>query len=153
MNNGEVARVFQDISDLLEVKGESVFKVRAYQKAVRSIEHLPVELSQLMAEGKLREVPGIGEAIEKKIAELLTTGHLKYYEELRAEFPEGVISLLQVPGVGPRTAMRLSTELGVKSIEDLEKAIVAGRVAATPTVAAATPTTITAVMITLSGSE
>ena len=129
MNNGEVAGVFQDISDLLELKGESLFKVRAYQKAVRSIEHLPVELSQLMAEGKLREVPGIGEAIEKKITELLTTGRLKYYEELRAEFPEGVISLLQVPGVGPKTAMRLSTELGVKSVEDLEKAIVDGRVA------------------------
>ena len=129
MNNGEVARVFQDISDLLELKGESLFKVRAYQKAVRSIEHLPVELSQLMAEGKLREVPGIGEAIEKKITELLNTGHLKYYEELRAEFPEGVISLLQVPGVGPKTAIRLSTELGVKSIEDLEQAILDGRVA------------------------
>jgi DNA polymerase (family 10) len=129
MNNGEVARVFQDIADLLELKGESLFKVRAYQKAVRSIEHLPVELSQLKAEGKLRDVPGIGEAIEKKITELLDTGHLKYYEELRAEFPEGVISLLQVPGVGPKTAMRLSTELGVKSIEDLEKAITDGRVA------------------------
>jgi len=129
MNNGEVARVFQDISDLLELKGESLFKVRAYQKAVRSIEHLPVELSQLKAEGKLRDVPGIGEAIEKKITELLDTGHLKYYEELRAEFPEGVISLLQVPGVGPKTAMRLSTELGVKSVKDLEQAIVDGRVA------------------------
>ena len=129
MNNGEVAGVFQDISDLLELKGESLFKVRAYQKAVRSLEHLPVELSQLMAEGKLREVPGIGEAIEKKITELLTTGRLKYYEELRAEFPEGVISLLQVPGVGPKTAMRLSTELGVKSVEELEQAIVDGRVA------------------------
>jgi len=129
MNNGEVAGVFQDISDLLELKGESLFKVRAYQKAVRSIEHLPVELSQLMAEGKLREVPGIGEAIEKKITELLTTGRLKYYEELRAEFPEGVISLLQVPGVGPKTAMRLSTELGVKSVEELEQAIIDGRVA------------------------
>src|SRR5512136_770008 len=129
MNNGEVARVFQDIADLLELKGESVFKVRAYQKAVRSIEHLPVELAQLKAEGKLRDVPGIGEAIEKKITELLETGHLRYYEELRAEFPEGVISLLQVPGVGPKTAMRLSTELSVKSIEDLEKALVDGRVA------------------------
>jgi DNA polymerase (family 10) len=129
MNNGEVASVFQDIADLLELKGESVFKVRAYQKAVRSIEQLSVELSQLRAEGKLREVPGIGEAIEKKIGELLDTGHLKYYEEIRAEFPEGVISLLQVPGVGPKTAMKLWTELGIKSTEDLEKAILDGRVA------------------------
>ncbi|MDM7999948.1 MAG: DNA polymerase/3'-5' exonuclease PolX [Dehalococcoidia bacterium] len=129
MNNSEIAKVFQDIADLLELKGESVFKIRAYQKAVRSIEHLPVELAQLRAEGRLREVPGIGEAIEKKIAELLDTGRLKYYEELRAEFPEGIISLLQVPGVGPKTAMRLSTELGVNSIEELEKAILDGRVA------------------------
>lgn len=129
MNNGEVARVFQDIADLLELKGESVFKIRAYQKAVRSIENLPVELSQLAAGGRLREVPGIGEAIEKKITELLTTGGLKYYDDLRAEFPEGVISLLQVPGVGPKTAMRLSAELGVRSVEDLEKAILEGRVA------------------------
>ncbi len=129
MNNGEVARVLQDIADLLEIKGESVFKIRAYQKAVRSIEHLPVELGQLMAEGRLRQVPGIGEAIEKKITELLTTGQLKYYDELRAQFPEGVSSLLQVPGVGPKTAMRLCTELGVRSVEDLEKAILDGRVA------------------------
>lgn len=129
MNNSEVARVFQDISDLLELKGESPFKVRAYQKAVRSIEHLSVELSQLKAEGRLRDVPGIGEAIEKKITELLDTGHLKYYEELRAEFPSGIISLLQVPGIGPKTAMRLATELGVKSVEDLEQAIADGRVA------------------------
>lgn len=127
MNNSEVARVFQDIADLLDLKGESVFKIRAYQKAVRSIEHLPVELAQLMAEGRLREVPGIGEAIEKKIIELLTTGHLHYYEELRAQFPEGVISLLQVPGVGPKTAVRLSVELGVRSADDLEKAIAGGR--------------------------
>ncbi len=129
MNNGEVALVFQDIADLLELRGESVFKIRAYQKAARSIEGLPAELSQLAAEGRLREVPGIGEAIEKKITELLATGRLQYYEELRAALPEGVTSLLQVPGVGPKTAMRLSAELGVRSVEDLETAILDGRVA------------------------
>lgn len=127
MNNSEIAQVFQDIADLLELKGETPFKVRAYQKAVRSIEHLPVELGQLATEGKLREVPGIGDAIENKIVELLTTGSLKYYEDLRAEFPEGIISLLQVPGIGPKTAMRLSTELGIGSPEELEAAIVDGR--------------------------
>ena len=132
MNNGEVARVFQDISDLLELKGESLFKVRAYQKAVRSIEHLPVELSQLMTEGKLREVPGIGEAIAKKITALLTTGRVELYERLRAEFPESVRAVIAVPGVGPRMARRLYQELGVASIADLEKAIESGRVAALP---------------------
>lgn len=128
MKNSEVAQMFQDIADLLELKGESPFKVRAYQKAVRSIEHLPVELEQLMKEGRLRQVPGIGEAIEKKITELLTTGHLTYYENLRAEFPEGIMSLLQVPGIGPKTAIRLSTELGIGSLEELETAIIDGRV-------------------------
>jgi DNA polymerase (family 10) len=128
MNNIEVARVFQDIADLLELKGETPFKIRAYQKAVRSIEQLPVGLDQLRQEGRLRDVPGVGEALEKKIVELLTTGRLKFYEDLRSEFPPGVISLLQVPGIGPKTAMRLSTELGIKSPEELEGAIVDGRV-------------------------
>jgi len=129
MKNNEVANVFQDIADFLEMKGETPFKVRAYQKAVRSIEHLPVELEQLMKEGKLREVPGVGEAIAKKITELLTTGRLEYYEKLRAEFPEGVITLLDIPGVGPKTAVKLSTELGIRSVEELETAILEGRVA------------------------
>jgi DNA polymerase (family 10) len=129
MKNNEVAKLFQDIADFLELKGEMPFKVRAYQKAVRSIEDLPVELEQLMKEGKLREVPGIGEAISKKITELLTTGQLEYYEKLRAEFPEGIIALLDVPGIGPKTALRLSTELGVGSAEELEAAIIDGKVA------------------------
>ncbi len=129
MKNSEVVKVFEDIADFLELKGEIPFKVRAYQRAVRSIEHLPVELEQLMKEGRLREVPGIGEAIAKKITELLTTGRLEYYEKLRAEFPEGISTLLAVPGIGPKTAMRLSSELGIKSVEELETAIVEGKVA------------------------
>jgi DNA polymerase (family 10) len=129
MKNSEVAKVFEDIADFLELKGEIPFKIRAYQKAVRSIEHLPVELEQLMKEGRLREIPGVGEAIAKKITELLTTGRLEYYEKLRAEFPEGISTLLDVPGVGPKTAMKLSTELGIKSVEELETAILEGKVA------------------------
>ena len=129
MKNADVAKILQDIADFLELKGELPFKVRAYQKAVRSIEHLPVELEQLMKEGKLKDVPGIGDAISKKVSELLTTGRLEYYERLRAEFPEGIITLLDIPGIGPKTALRLSTELGVTSVEQLEAAIVEGRVA------------------------
>jgi len=128
MNNKEIAGVFTDIADLLELKGENQFKIRAYQKAVRSIEHLPVELEQLAKEEKLREVAGIGEAISKKIAELVTTGHLEYFEELKAEFPEGLITLLDVPGVGPKSAMLLSSELGINSVDELESAIIVGKV-------------------------
>ncbi len=129
MKNSEVAKVFSDIADLLELKGENVFKIRVYQKVVRSIEHLPVELEQLVKEDSLREVPGVGEAIAQKITELVTTGKLKYYEALKSEFPTGITTLLEVPGIGPKTAKLLATELGITSIEELEGAIVGGQVA------------------------
>jgi DNA polymerase (family 10) len=128
MSNKEIAKVFQDIADLLELKGENPFKIRAYQKVVRSIEHLPVELEQLVAEDKLKDIPGVGEAITNKITELVTTGHLGYYEKLKAEFPEGISTLLDLPGIGPKTAMLLAKELDIKSIDELEVAIVGGKV-------------------------
>ena len=133
MKSSAIARVFQDVADLLELKGEIPFKVRAYQKAARAIEHLPTEIEQMVKEGSnLRDIPGVGEAIAKKTMELVTTGKLRYYEELRAEFPEGISALLDIPGVGPKTAFRLSSELGIQSIEDLEAAILDGRVAGLP---------------------
>jgi len=132
MKNSEIAKVFQDIADLLELKGENTFKIRAYQKAVFSIEHLPVEVEQLVREDRLREVSGVGEAIAKKITELVTTGKLDYYEKLRAEFPEGISALLDVPSIGPKTAMLLSRELDIKSANELEAAIAGGRVASLP---------------------
>ncbi len=88
MKNSEIARVFQNIADLLELKGENPFKIRAYQKVAGAIEHLPVEVAQLVKEDRLNEVPGVGAAITKKITELVTTGQLGYYERLKAEFPE-----------------------------------------------------------------
>jgi len=129
MKNSEIAKVFQDIGDLLELKNENQFKIRAYQRVVRSIEHLPVEMEQLVKEDRLKEIPGVGEAITKKITELVTTGHLEYYDTLKAEFPEGISTLLDIPGVGPKTAMLLSSELEISSVEDLEAAIVGGSVA------------------------
>jgi len=132
MNNKEIARVFQDIADLLELKEENPFKIRAYQKAARAIEYLPMEVERLVAEDRLREIPGVGEAITKKITELVTTGRLGFYERLKAEFPEGISSLLDIPGIGPRTAMLLIRELDIKSIDELEKAILEGRVASLP---------------------
>ena len=85
MKNHEVARIFGDIADLLELKGENPFKIRAYQRVARSIEHLPVAVEQLVKEDRLGEVQGVGEAITRKITELVTTGHLDYYEKLKAE--------------------------------------------------------------------
>jgi len=129
MDNAAIARVFQDMADLLELKEDNPFKIRAYQKSARTIESLPEELDQLMKEGRLREIPGVGEAISKKITELLTTGKLEAHEKLRSEFPEGIINLMTIPGVGPKTALRLSKELGISNVDALEKAILEGKVA------------------------
>jgi len=129
MKNSEICKVFEDIADLLELKGENPFKIRAYQNVIHSIKHLPVEIEQLVAEDRLKDVPGVGEAITRKITELVTTGKLDYYEKLKAEFPPGITTLLDIPGVGPKTAMLLVNELDAKSIDELEAAIVGGKVA------------------------
>jgi DNA polymerase (family 10) len=130
MKNTAIAKVFQDMADLLELKGENVFKIRAYQRAARTFEHLPKEIEIMLQEGEdLQTIPGVGEAIAKKTIELVNTGKLRVYEELKAEFPEGITTLLEIPGIGPKTANRLSTELGIKSVDDLEQAIKDGRVA------------------------
>ncbi|MBI2934858.1 MAG: DNA polymerase/3'-5' exonuclease PolX [Chloroflexi bacterium] len=129
MTNSDVARTLADIADLLELKGELVFKVRAYQRAARVIENLPVELELLLRDGKLRDVPGVGESIALKISELITTGRLQYYEELKKQFPEGISNLLAIPGIGPKSAMRFTRELGIRTVDELEKAIQEGKVA------------------------
>jgi DNA polymerase (family 10) len=88
MKNSEIAAIFDDIAERLKLKKDNIFKIRAYQKVARAIEELPVGVAQLAAEGRLKEIPGAGEAITKKITELVTTGKLGYYERLKAESPE-----------------------------------------------------------------
>ena len=91
MNNSQIAEVFETIAYLLEMRGEKVFTIRAYQRAARTIERLPTEMEQMLREEKdLKEIPGIGQAISDKITELVSTDKLGYYEKLKAEFPEGV---------------------------------------------------------------
>jgi DNA polymerase (family 10) len=132
MNNTEIVRVLENIAALLDLKGENVFKSRAYQKAARSVEMLPEEVSKLVAQDRLKEIPGVGEAIAKKLVELATTGRLEYYEKLKSEFPGGISALLEVPGIGPRTALLIARELNIGSLDELEKAILDGRVARLP---------------------
>jgi DNA polymerase (family 10) len=130
MKNAAIAKVFQDMADLLELKGENKFKIRAYQRAARAIEYLPKEIEIMLEAGEdLQTIPGVGEAIAKKTIELVNTGKLGAYEELKAEFPEGITKLLEIPGIGPKTANKLSTELGIQSVDELEQAIKDGRVA------------------------
>ena len=99
MTNAEIAKVFLDIAELLKLKKDSIFKIRAYQKAVHSIAELPGDVEKLVAEGRLREIPGVGEAIAKKITELVTTGRLEYYEKLKTEFPQGISAIKGGGGV------------------------------------------------------
>jgi DNA polymerase (family 10) len=88
MNNAEIAGVFREIADLLEKQKENWFKIRAYRKAADAIEDQTVAVEQLVAEGRLKEIPGVGEAITKKVTELVTTGSLQYYDKLRADVGE-----------------------------------------------------------------
>jgi len=118
----EIAEILEEIGTLLELRGENPFKTRAYHNAARSIEGLDEDLEALVARDELREIKGIGEALAEKIGTLVTTGRLKYYEELRASFPEGLLDILAIPGVGPKKVKALYEELGVKSVRELEYA-------------------------------
>ena len=132
MKNSEIVKILDDIADFLQLKGENVFKTRAYQKAARSIEFLSEDIEKLVKEDRLNEIPGVGEAISKKLTELINTGHLQYYDNLRAEFPPGIGAFLGVPGIGPRTALLITRNLNVTTIDELEEAIKDGRVADLP---------------------
>jgi DNA polymerase (family 10) len=88
MTNQELSLIFSDIAAMLRVKKENIFKIRAYEKVARSIAELKEPVEKLVAEGRLKEIPGAGEAIRKKLVELANTGRLAFYEKLKAEFPE-----------------------------------------------------------------
>ncbi len=133
MTNTDIAKIFHELADLLEMKGENQFKVRAYREASRTFKQLPREVADMLRDGEnVEEIPGIGEAIAMKTAEIVDTGRLKLHDELRAQFPEGILNILSVPGIGPKIAMRLHAELGVGSVSELEAAIRDGRVAGMP---------------------
>jgi len=130
MENGEIAEKLTRISVLLEAKGEIRFKVAAYQKASQAVENSPRPLSQLYAEGGLKalmQIPGIGEGIARKIEEYIKTGGLKYHDELKKSLPPGIEELLEIPHLGPKTAILLATRLGVKSADELAAALRAGK--------------------------
>lgn len=122
MKNGEVARILDEIGQLLEFKDENPFKIRAYHNGARAVESLTQDLATLVAEKKLTGIPGVGKALEEKITELITTGRLEYYEALKKEIPEGVVAMLAIPSFGPKKARVVWKELGITTIEQLRKA-------------------------------
>ncbi len=127
LTNREIADVFYAIADTMEVLGEDVFRTRAYRRAGDAIIDLSASLAALRARGELDDIPGVGKAIAAKIGELLDTGQLQFYEKLRAKVPAGVLELLRVPNVGPRTAGRLYSEFGIASLADLKSAAESGQ--------------------------
>lgn len=130
MNNDQVASVLEEIGVLLELQGENPFKTRAYANAARTVLALNEPLGRILAEGRLGGIQGIGEALQKKITELVATGRLAYHEELVAATPPGLLALLDLPGLGPKRIKVLHDQLGVDSVEKLEAACQDGRVAA-----------------------
>lgn len=128
LSNQQVAQVFENIADAMELLGEDRFKYQAYRRAGETLSALPVSLHDYHARGALQEINGVGAAIAAKIAELLDTGKLEFYERLRARVPDGVLDVMRVPGVGPKTAWRLYQELGIAGLESLEAAASAGHI-------------------------
>jgi len=129
MDKDKVAEILIEIGVLLELKGENPFKTRAYANAARVLQGLGEPLADLVSGKRLGEMKGIGEALEQKITELVETGTLKYYEELKASIPPGLMAMLEISGVGPKKIQALQ-KIGVDSIEKLEAACKAGKVAA-----------------------
>jgi DNA polymerase (family 10) len=129
MDKDKVAEILVEIGTLLELKGENPFKTRAYVNAARTLESLNEPLMKLVAERRLGEIKGIGEALEQKITELVETGKLKYYAELKASIPPGLIAMLEISGLGPKKIQALNKNLGVDTIEKLEAACKKGKVA------------------------
>jgi len=129
MDKGQVAEVLTNIATLLELKGENPFKTRAYLNAARTIETMSEPLDKVVAEQRLGELKGIGEALQKKITELVTTGKLAYYEELKAATPPGLVAMLEIPGLGPKKIKALHDELGIETVAQLEQACQGGQIA------------------------
>ena len=123
MKNSELAHIFSQIAKILKIKGENPFKIRAYENIVSVLNGLPTDIETVYRKGELNHIPGVGKAIAKKIEEYLTTNKLEYYERLNESVPFGVVGLLDILEIGPKTAGLLYEKLGVDSIEKLEKAV------------------------------
>ena len=131
--NEEIAQLFENLGSLLEMQGESTFKIRAYRRAAATIQQLSSPLAQAVQNGeKLTGIPGIGKAIGDKIQEYVTSGQVQTFERAKAAVPEGALELLEIPGIGPKTAVLIGNELGISTVEGLAEAAKDGRLAKLP---------------------
>lgn len=132
MKNQEVAGIFKEIAEILEIKGENVFRIRAYERAARNIETIPEDIELLVKENRVKDIPGIGDDLEGKIKEIVSTGKLAYLDELKKDIPQGIIDMLNIPGVGPKTAKLLYDKLGIVDLVMLERMAHAGKIRGLP---------------------
>ncbi|MBL7151903.1 MAG: DNA polymerase III, partial [Candidatus Omnitrophica bacterium] len=123
MLNSDISSIFRDITSILQIKGENPFRIRAYERAAQNIEGLSEDLSGFLKRDALSEIPGIGNDLADKIKEYAATGKIKMYERLKRSVPAGLLDLLDVPSVGPKTAKLLYEKLKIKNIPQLEAAI------------------------------
>jgi DNA polymerase (family 10) len=128
LSNYEIARIFTQIADLMEVRDDNPFKVRAYRKAAETIESLTESLATIAERGGLQDIPNIGKAIAEKIQDICRTGTTPLYEELKAQVPAGLVEVVSVPGIGPSKVKALHEALGITSLDALETAAREGRV-------------------------
>jgi DNA polymerase (family 10) len=138
MKNAEVAALFNEIADFLEIKGENPFRVRAYRRAAQAMEGLTEDVVAIASRGSLLEVPGIGKDLAAKIHEYLQRGTVEYLDNLRKEIPVGVVELMGIHGVGPKTARLLYEQVGVNSVEKLEELARTHKLAGLPGIQAKT---------------
>lgn len=127
MKNQLVADILYQIADLLDIKGEIFFKTRAYRMAAQTIEVLDEDIEKVVKEDRTQSIQGVGEALAKKIKEIVETGKLEYFEKLKKEVPEGLLELLDIPGLGPKKVSALYKNLGITTIEKLRKACTDGK--------------------------
>ena len=132
MENAAVARLFGEIAELLEIKGDNVFKIRAYEKAARIIEALPEPIESYNRRGELEAIPGIGKGISEKIKEYLESGSIGFHRELLDEFPPQLMAMLRVPGLGPKKVSFLYGQAKISSLEELERAAREGKIRTLP---------------------
>ena len=132
MDNRQIAAIFARMADILDIQGENPHRIMAYRRAAENIAALSRPLEEIWRAGELDSIPGIGKTLAEKIDELMRTGRLEAYEKLRAQVPDGVVEMLQVPDVGPRKAALFWKELGITSIAELEEAARAGKLRSLP---------------------
>ncbi len=150
MNNLQLAETMTLIGDLLEIKGEVIYKTLAYRKAAESIAGLSEDVNKMWEEGRLRQIPGVGEAIATKIDELLKTGKLGYLEKLKKEVPPSLAEWMRVPSLGPKKIAMIHKELGITTLPELEAAAKDGKLRSLPGMGSKSEATILAGIATIS---